>query len=89
MVSDCALEKYCRYGPRNTSSPSWVRMDGWKSRVSIVIGETHSRCRVWPCSTLALSKAYRITSNVTGSTSAERASCRARLGSIVSGSAGM
>jgi len=32
-------------------------MDGWKSRVSIVIGETHSRCRVCPCSTLAFIRA--------------------------------
>jgi hypothetical protein len=56
-VSDWALEKYCRYGPRNTSSPRWVRIDGWKSRVSMVIGETHSRCSVWPCSTLAFSRA--------------------------------
>ena len=56
-VRACALEKYCRYGPRKTSSPRPVRIDGWKSRVNMVIGETHSRCSVWPCSTFALSRA--------------------------------
>jgi hypothetical protein len=59
-----------------------VRIDGWKSRVSMVIGETHSRCSVWPCSTLALSRAYLMTSNVTGSTSADPVSCSGRSGSM-------
>jgi hypothetical protein len=33
------------------------RRSGWKSRVNMVIGETRSRCSVWPCSTFALSRA--------------------------------
>src|SRR5690606_36955998 len=28
MVSDWELEKYCKHGPRKTTSPSWVRIDG-------------------------------------------------------------
>ena len=52
MVRAWALEKYCRYGPRNTRSPDSVMIEGWKSRVTIVTGETASRWMVWPCSRL-------------------------------------
>jgi hypothetical protein len=43
IVRAWALEKYCRYGPRNTRSPDSVRIEGWTSRVIIVTGETASR----------------------------------------------
>jgi hypothetical protein len=51
-VSAWELDKYCRYGPRNTRSPDSLRIEGWKSRVTIVTGETASRWIVCPCSRL-------------------------------------
>jgi hypothetical protein len=89
MISDWQLEKYCRYGPRNTRSPFCSVIEGWKSRVSIVIGETHSRCRVRPCSRLVFSSEYRITSKVTGSTLSLTLSCSLRVGQMLSRSPGM
>ena len=55
--SEWLLEKYWRFGPRNTRSPSSVSTDVWKSRVSIVIGETHRRCSSAECSKFAASSA--------------------------------
>ena len=55
--SEWLFEKYCRFGPRKTRSPTSVSSEVWKSRVSIVIGETHSRCSSAECSKFAASSA--------------------------------
>jgi len=55
--SEWLLEKYWRFGPRKTRSPTSVSSDVWKSRVSIVIGETHRRCSSAECSKFAASSA--------------------------------
>ncbi len=56
-LSEWLFEKYCRFGPRNTSSPSSVSTDVWKSRVSIVIGDTQRRWMSAECSRFTCSSA--------------------------------
>ena len=60
--SEWLLEKYCRFGPMKTASPVSVSSEACRSRQSITICETDSRCSSSECSRLTFISEYRITS---------------------------